>query len=343
MRHLLNTLYVTTQGSYLAQEGETVLVRVEKETRLRVPIHTLGGIVCFGQVSCSPFLLGLCGERGVAVSFLTEHGRFLARVAGAVSGNVLLRRTQYRRADDGEASAEMARVIVAAKTANCRTVLLRAARERENDGAAGEITQAADHLGALLKSLQNIAPLDTVRGLEGDAARTYFDVFDHLIVAQKDDFFFADRNRRPPLDNVNALLSFLYTLLAHDVAAALETTGLDPAVGFLHRDRPGRPGLALDLMEEFRPVLADRLVLSLINRQQVKGKGFTQSETGAVMMDDDTRKEVLVAYQKRKQEEIQHPFLDEKMPLGLLPHAQALLMARHMRGDLDAYPPFLWR
>ena len=342
MKRLLNTLYVTTQGAYLAHEGESVLVRVEHETRLRVPIHTLGGIVCFGQVSCSPPLLGLCGDRDVTVSFLTEYGRFLARVQGPVSGNVLLRREQYRRADDEKVSAEIARAIVIAKVANSRIVLLRGARERP-EAAATVLSEAAHHLADILTSLQEPAALDTVRGREGEAARVYFSVFDHLIAAQKGDFFFRERNRRPPLDNVNSLLSFLYTLLAHDVVSALETVGLDPAVGYLHRDRPGRPGLALDLMEEFRPFLADRLTLSLINRQQIRGKGFNRTETGAVQMDDQTRKEVLVAYQKRKQEEIQHPFLGEKVEVGLLPHVQALLLARYLRHDLDGYPPFLWK
>jgi CRISPR-associated protein Cas1 len=341
MKRLLNTLYVTTQGAYLAQDGDTVLIRVEQETRLRVPIHTLGGIVCFGQVSCSPFLMGLCAENGVAISFLTEYGRFLAQVQGPVSGNVLLRRTQYRQADEQNTAAFIARTIVAAKISNSRTALLRAAREKDTE--IEELSNAAEHLGALLKSLKNPMPLDTVRGIEGDAARAYFAAFDQFITAQKEHFFFRERNRRPPLDNVNALLSFLYTLLTHDMRAAIESVGLDSAVGFLHRDRPGRPGLALDLIEEFRPYLADRLALKLINRMQVKAKGFVKTESGAVTMDEETRKEVLIAYQKRKQEEIQHPFLGEKITIGLLPHVQALLMARHLRGDIDAYPPFIWR
>lgn len=343
MKRLLNTLYVTTQGSYLAREGETVLVRVGGETKLRMPIHTLGSIICFGQVSCSPPLMGFCAERNVAISFLSERGRFFARVEGPVSGNVLLRREQYRRADDPEVSAELARAVVIAKIANCRTVLLRAARDRPQDEGAQKLSEAADRLAQHLRSLENPVPLDTVRGKEGDAARRYFDVFDHLITSQKKHFFFRERSRRPPLDNMNALLSFLYTILAHDVAAALEGVGLDPAVGYLHRDHPGRPGLALDIMEEFRPYLADRLALTLVNRQQIKGKGFRRTETGAVLMDDATRKEVLVAYQKRKQEEIQHPFLGEKVAIGLLPHVQALLLARCLRGDLDGYPPFLWK
>ena len=343
MKRLLNTLYVTTQGAYLAKEGETVEVRVDHETKLRVPIHTLGGIVCFGQVSCSPFLMGMCAERDVGLAFLTEHGRFLARVQGPVSGNVLLRREQYRRADEDIASAEIARAVVSAKIANCRVVLLRAARERPSGAECQALNQAAADLARILNGLESIGSLDSIRGSEGDAARRYFAVFDHLIVAQKDAFFFRERSRRPPLDNMNALLSFIYTMVTHDVRGALEGVGLDPAVGFLHRDRPGRPGLALDLVEELRPFLADRLALSLVNRQQINKKGFTTTETRAVNMDDDTRKTLLVAYQERKREEIRHPFLDEKIEIGLLPHAQALLMARHLRGDLDAYPPFLWK
>ncbi|MGO8736895.1 MAG: type I-C CRISPR-associated endonuclease Cas1c [Terriglobia bacterium] len=346
MRHLLNTLYVTTQGAYLSREGETVLLRVEHETKLRVPIHTLGGIVCFGQVSCSPPLMELCGERNVAISFLSERGKFYARVQGPVSGNVLLRREQYRRADSEEFSAKIAQSVVVAKIANCRTVLLRAIRDHADPARQDQdsaLEAAALRLARQLDDLRQPAALDAVRGVEGDAARTYFEVFDHLITAQKEDFFFHERSRRPPLDNLNALLSFFYTLLAHDVTAALETVGLDPAVGYLHRDRPGRPSLALDLMEEFRPVLADRLALSLVNRQQIRGKGFKKTETGAVLMDDATRKEVLVAYQKRKQEEIQHPFLGETVEVGLLPFVQAMLLARYLRGDLDGYPPFFWK
>ncbi len=343
MRNLLNTLYVTTQGSYLSRDGETVLVRVRNENRLQVPVHTLGGIVCFGQVSCSPPLMELCGERGVAISFLSEQGRFWAKVQGRVSGNVLLRREHYRRADDAESSSNVARATVTGKLANCRAVLLRAARDYPEARTAGAVTAAAEHLGHLLRDLRQPQPLDAVRGMEGDGARAYFGVLDHLITAQKKDFFFRERSRRPPLDNVNALLSFLYAILVHDCSAALETVGLDPAVGFLHRDRPGRPSLALDLMEEFRPVIADRVALSLINRQQVKPEGFRRTETGAVLMDDGTRKEVLVAYQKRKQEEVRHPFLGETVEVGLLPHVQALLLARFIRGDLDGYPPFLWK
>ncbi len=343
MRHLLNTLYVTAQGAYLCREGETVSVRVERETKLRIPIHTLAGIVCFGQVSCSPPLMQLCGERRVAISFLSEYGKFWARVEGPVSGNVLLRREQYRRADDANSSAAIARAVVVAKVANSRTVLLRAQRDHSDTVGKPQLEDAVRHLGRVLDNLREMIPLDSVRGMEGEAARKYFCVFNHLITVQKEDFFLHTRSRRPPLDNMNSLLSFCYTLLTHDVASALETVGLDPAVGYLHRDRPGRPGLALDLMEEFRPFLADRVALSLVNLQQIKGKGFQKTETGVILMNDDTRKKVLVAYQKRKQEEIRHPFLGEKVTVGLLPFIQAMLLARYLRGDLDGYPPFIWK
>jgi CRISP-associated protein Cas1 len=339
----LNTLYVTTQGAYLSKEGETVLVSVDGEKRLQVPVHTLGGIVCFGRVMCSPFLMGFCAENNVGLSFLTENGRFLARVQGPVSGNVLLRREQYRRADDPNFSADMARFILTAKIANSRTVLQRALRDHGNKIAQAGVERTVALLGEALKRLEGIDDLDALRGVEGETARCYFGVWDHLLTNQKEAFFFKGRNRRPPLDNVNCLLSFVYTLLLHDIRSALEGVGLDPAVGFLHRDRPGRPGLALDLMEEFRPFLADRLVLSLINLGQVNAKGFTSSETGAVTMGDDTRKEVIVSYQKRKQDEILHSFMGEKVQIGILFHIQALLLARYLRGDLDGYPPFVWR
>ncbi|MBW1682543.1 MAG: type I-C CRISPR-associated endonuclease Cas1 [Deltaproteobacteria bacterium] len=343
MKKHLNTLFVTTQGAYLAKEGETIVVRVEREKRLQIPIHTLGGIVCFGNIMCSPFLLGFCAERDVAVTFLTENGRFLARVLGPVSGNVLLRREQYRRADDMDASARVARAVLTGKLANCRTVLRRALRDHGAKLNAEDISQASKKISGSLERLQSGRRLDALRGIEGDAAHVYFSVFDNLIVSQKEDFIFMGRNRRPPLDRVNCLLSFLYTLVLHDVRSALETVGLDPAVGFLHRDRPGRLGLALDMMEEFRPFLADRLALSLINLNQVRSMGFKEMESGAVFMDEETRKTVLVAYQKRKQDEILHPFLGEKVTIGLLFHMQALLLARFLRGDMDGYPVFVWK
>ncbi|MCD6562201.1 MAG: type I-C CRISPR-associated endonuclease Cas1 [Deltaproteobacteria bacterium] len=343
MKKHLNTLFVTTQGAYLAKEGETVVVKVEKKIRLRLPVHTIEGIVCFGNVMMSPFLMGFCAEHNVTISFLTEYGRFLARVQGPVSGNVLLRREQYRRADDLPSSVQIARYALTGKLANSRSVLQRALRDHSSKLDAAKLKEASIKIKYSVERLQKDVSLNVLRGIEGEAAHTYFGVFDHLIVSQKDDFIFRNRNRRPPLDNVNCLLSFLYTLLLHDVRSALECVGLDPAVGFFHRDRPGRPGLALDMMEEFRPFFADRLALSLINLNQVRKNGFNKTETGAVLMDDETRKTLLVAYQKRKQDEIFHPFLQEKITIGLLFHMQALLLARCLRGDLDGYPAFIWR
>lgn len=343
MRKMLNTLYVTTQGAYLNKEGETVVVNIERETRLRLPIHTLSSIVCFGQVSCSPYLLGHCAENDVTVSFMTSYGRFLARVQGPVSGNVLLRREQYRQADDLRASARMARMFVLGKTVNCRTVMSRAVRDHGGKIDADAIGLTVNQFSRIAQKLMGEEDLDTIRGMEGSAANDYFGHFNELIVAQKEDFVFAGRNRRPPLDRVNCLLSFLYSLLYHDARSALETVGLDPAVGFLHRDRPGRLSLALDLMEEFRPVLADRLALSLINLGQLRKNGFRVTESGAVVMDDDARKTLLVEYQKRKQVEVEHPFLKEKMPLGMLMFSQAQLLSRYLRGDLEEYPPYIWR
>jgi len=343
MKKYLNTLFVTTQGAYLSKEGETVRVSVEKETRLQLPIHTLGGIVCFGQVSMSPYLMGFCAEKNGSISFLTEYGKFLASVQGKVSGNVLLRREQYRKADDLNFCAGVTKSILTWKIANSRTVINRALRDHPEKIDNKSMEQVSNRLYFSLEQLQKDLPLDTLRGIEGDSAHLYFSVFDNLIVSQKDDFKFDQRNRRPPLDNVNCLLSFLYTMVMHDVRSALECIGLDSCVGFLHRDRHGRSGLALDIMEEFRSFLADRLVLSLINRDQVNNKGFKKSATGAVLMDDDTRKIVLVAYQTRKQEEIAHPYLKETMPVGLLFYIQALLLVRYLRGDLDGYPVFIWK
>ena len=346
MKRILNTLFVTTQGAYLSKEGDTVQVMVEREKKLQVPIHTLSQIICFGNVSASPFLMGLCGSNNVLLSFLTENGKFLARVHGPVSGNVLLRQQQYRIADSDDQSATVARNCVIAKIANYRNVIMRAVRDKPERDGADKLKQAAGYMSHSLGILENTKAIDIIRGLEGEAAKTYFDVFNYLISSDIPDyehFIIESRNRRPPLDNTNALLSFVYTLLAHDVASALEAVGLDPAVGFLHRPRPGRPSLALDIMEELRAYLADRLVLSLINRQQVRAKGFTKTESGAVTMDDDTRKQVLVSWQKRKQDELTHPFTSEKISIGLLPHVQAMMLARSVRGDLEEYPPFFWK
>ncbi len=343
MKRHLNTLFVLTQGTYLSKEGECVAVKADTQNCLKIPLHTIGGIVCFGRVACSPSLMGFCAEKGVAITFLSVHGRFLARVQGPVSGNVLLRRTQYRAADDMEYSAALARSFVIGKIVNCRTVLLRAIRDHAGKCNTEKIKACTDRLKYILRDLSRKQNLNVLRGYEGDAAHAYFSVFDQLIVAQKEAFKFIERNRRPPLDNVNCLLSFLYTLLNHDIRSALETVGLDSAVGFLHRDRPGRPGLALDLMEEFRPFFTDRLALSLINLRKISEGGFKKLESGTVVMDDKTKKIVLASYQKRKQEQIMHPYLKEKITFGLSFQIQALLLARFLRGDLDGYPPFIWK
>jgi len=341
MRKLLNTLYVTTQGAYLRKEGKTVVVEVEKKVLLRVPLLNLQGILCFGNVMCSPFLMGACAKAEVSLAFLTEYGRYLADVRGEVSGNVLLRREQYRRADSTESSLQWSKSFVAAKLQNARLTLRRGMRDGRGD--KDRLEKVCQRIRRHLYVLKNAASLDEVRGIEGDAAKHYFAVFDELIVQQKSDFLLTNRNRRPPLDNLNALLSFLYTLVFYDLASALASHGLDPFVGFLHRDRPGRRSLALDFLEEFRTSLADRLALTLINRRQIQAHDFITSEAGGVSLDDDGRKIVLQAYQEKKQEERLHSYFDERMKIGLIFHAQAMLAARTLRGDLDVYPPFVWK
>lgn len=343
MKKYMNTLFVTTQGAYLHKEGESIVVSVERENRLRVPIHTLGGVVCFGNVMCSPFLMHHCAQNEVLVSFLSENGRFLARVTGPSHGNVRMRRRQYRMADDAVSCVDLARAILLGKAANARTVLQRALRDHAGKAGLDDVSAVVDRVSMLMRGIENEQDLDAIRGREGDISRLYFSVFDHLITSQKESFSFVGRSRRPPMDNMNALLSFIYTLLAHDCTGALEAVGLDLQVGFLHRDRSGRPSLALDMMEEFRPFFADRLALSLVNLRQVQANGFRKTESGAVEMTDDTRKALLIAYQKRKQEEMVHPFLGESAPLGIFFHLQALLLARHIRGDLDGYPPVIWK
>lgn len=343
MRKLLNTLYITSPDSYLARDGENVVIRVAESEKFRIPVHNIEGIVTFGYTGASPALLGLCAERNVGISFLTEHGRFWGRLSGPVKGNVLLRRKQYRMADIQEDALSVSRLLIAGKIANCRNVLQRVLRDHDNEENTTALKEASSLLDIRQKQALKAGSVDILRGIEGDAANTYFGVFNHFIVAQRDSFVMNGRTRRPPKDNVNALLSFVYTLLAHEVQSALETVGLDPYVGFLHTDRPGRAGLALDLMEEFRPYLADRLVLTLINRKQVQAKGFVNRGQSGILMDDDTRKQVLTAWQKRKQEEIQHPFLKESIPVGLLPYTQALLLSRLIRGDLDNYPVFVMK
>lgn len=345
MRKLLNTLYVTMADSYLARDGENILVLMgdkEQREKFRVPVHNLEQIVTFGYTGASPAVFQLCAERGVGLTFLNQYGGFQARLQGKINGNVLLRRKQYRMAD-GEEAVRIAGRFIQAKIINSRSVLRRAVRDHAAQMNAGLVTEAANALKKLSLSVIRMPTGDTIRGAEGEAARIYFGAMNELVLADRELFQMKTRNRRPPLDPLNALLSFYYTLLRNDVHSALETVGLDPAVGFLHRDRPGRASLALDLMEELRPYLADRLVLSLINRRQLSEKSFIVKENGAVLLKDDARKDALTAWQKRKQEEITHPYLGEKIPIGLLPYAQALLLARHIRGDLDDYPPFLWK
>lgn len=343
MRKMLNVLYVTTPNAYLAKEGENLVIKLQDIEIFRTPIHYLEGIVTFGYMGASPSLLALCSERGITVSFLTPYGKFLASVNGPVKGNVLLRRKQYRIADSPTDCTKLASRFIIGKLANCRTVLRRFICDHADkcDISSAEAKNREFAKGII--RISKAESLDEIRGIEGEMARGYFAVFDDMILCQKDTFFMRERSRRPPLDNINALLSFLYTMLAHEGRSALESVGLDPYVGFLHRDRPGRAGLALDLMEEFRPYLVDRLVLSMVNRKQISNDDFTMKESGGIILKDKARKTVLEAWQKRKREEITHPFLGEKISLGLLPYAQALLLSRHLRGDLDDYPPFIWK
>ncbi|MBN9528742.1 MAG: type I-C CRISPR-associated endonuclease Cas1 [Alphaproteobacteria bacterium] len=339
MKRLLNTLYVTTEGAGLRKDGENVVVEIDGAERARVPLHMLGSLVVFGAIWLSPPLMQACAAAGIAIVLLDRAGRFQARVEGPVSGNVLLRRAQYRAADDAEG---IVRSLISGKIGNQRAVLMRALRDQP--AADAELAAAAERLGLILRRVA-LGPgdVDALRGCEGEAAALYFGVFDRLIRSSEPAMRFTGRSRRPPLDPVNALLSFLYTLLTHDCRSAAEGVGLDPAVGFLHRERPGRPSLALDLMEELRPILADRLALSLINRRQIGPGDFEVRDGGAVLLTDDGRRTVLTAWQERKKEERRHPFLGEAASLGLVPHLQALLLARHLRGDLDAYPPWLWK
>lgn len=343
MPQLANTLFVTTQGAYLRLEYDTIKIVAEGEKPRNVPLHHLGGIVCFGNVMPSPALMHRCAEDGRDIVFLSRSGRFRARVNGPTSGNVLLRRAQYAASDNELAALDIARPIVAGKVQNSRQLLLRSAREHTDGAAAGVLRAAATQIGNLLAPVARAGTLDELRGYEGDAARMYYDIFPWMIRANKDEFRFHHRNRRPPRDPVNALLSFLYTLLTGDCVAAAETVGLDPQVGFLHRERPGRPSLALDLMEELRPAIADRMVLSLINRRQIQPDDFVERAGGSFRLTDDARKEVLKAWQRRKQEEVRHPVLDQHVELGLIPQVQARLLARHLRGDLNEYLPWIIR
>lgn len=343
MRQLLNILYVTTPDAYLSLDGENVVVSRKEETLGRIPLHNLQGIVAFGYVGASPALMGACVKRNIALTFLTMHGRFLARATGETNGNVLLRKEQYRISDKEEESLRYAKHFIKGKLFNARWSIERTKRDYAMRLDMEALTKASSFLQNSFSLVDSCADLEQLRGVEGEAASVYFGVLDQMILQQKEFFCFQTRNRRPPTDPVNALLSFVYTLLAHDVASALETTGLDSYVGFLHRDRPGRISLALDLMEELRPVYADRFVLSLINKQQLKPAGFRKQETGAVAMEDETRKKILSLWQERKNESLTHPFLKQKVSWGLVPYIQAQLLARSLRGDLDGYPPFLWK
>jgi len=342
MKKLANVLYVTTPETYLTLDGENVVLKKDAHTTIRLPLHNLENIVYFGYPGASPALMGACAERNIGLCFLTPNGRFLARVTGKVKGNVLLRKKQYAVSEKDSESVPIAASFLLGKIANSRKVVERALRDHALLVDTQALTQASTFLKETLTVIPQCKTIGELMAFEGGAAKVYFGVFNHLILQQRDEFAFTERSRHPPLDNINSLLSFLYVLLTNDVASALETVGLDPYVGFLHQDRPGRPSLALDLMEELRPVFGDRLALSLINRKQVKAKGFTHKESGGVLMDDDTRKAVITAWQERKKEEIMHPYLNERIPFGLVPHVQALLLARFLRGDLDAYPPFFW-
>lgn len=343
MKQLLNTLFVTSEDIYLSLEGENVLANREKEVIARYPLHTLQTIVSFSYSGASPALMGACAQRGIGLAFCTPRGRFLARVCGESSGNVLLRREQYRIADDSQRSCEIARNMIFGKLSNGASSIQRTLRDHALRVADCGLEDAARKVKELLPLVLEVSDLEALRGLEGVGAAAYFGVFDHLLLNRKEDFFFHGRNRRPPLDRVNAMLSFAYSLLAHDCASALESVGLDAYVGFLHRDRPGRESLALDLMEELRPCMADRFVLTLVNNRVVKPEDFQVQDSGAVLLTDEGRKKFLKAWQERKRDILTHPYLNEKMSWGLIPYVQALLLARYIRGDLDAYPPFLWK
>lgn len=344
MRKLLNTVYVTTEGAALRKDGENLVAEIDGVERSRVPLHMLAGVVTFGAILVSPALVAAFAGAGVTLTLLDRNGRFQARVEGPATGNVLLRRAQYRACDQPE---EIVRSMLVGKIANQRAVLMRALRDHGDEhppASRAELERAAARLAQILRRVELAdETLDQLRGSEGEAANLYFSVFDHLIRSPDAQMRWRGRSRRPPLDPVNALLSFLYTLLTHDCRSALEAVGLDPAAGFLHRDRPGRPSLALDLMEELRPALADRLALSLINRRQLRARDFETRDGGAVLLNDEARRAVLTAWQERKREERTHPFLGEKAPFGLVPYLQAQMLSRHLRRDIDAYPPWFWK
>lgn len=343
MQRFLNTLYVTTQKTYLRKCGETVEILLNKKVLAYIPLITLDSIVCFGNIYVSPFLLGACSKYNITISFLSATGKYLARVQGQISGNVLLRKEQYRISDNLERSANLAKFFVLGKIVNQKSVLQRLLRDHSEKINKSLVQKVVDELNQNLKNLERENNLDSIRGIEGAAGESYFSAFDELIISQKNDFKFTTRNRRPPLDEVNAMLSYTYTLLYHDMASALESVGLDPAVGFLHRDRPGRMSLALDLVEEFRSFFADRLVLNLINRNEVSKSQFEKTGSNAVLMNEQSRKILIAAYQKKKETVVYHPYVEKKMYLAILFHTQARLLARYIRGDIDGYPVYIWK
>jgi CRISPR-associated protein Cas1 len=343
MRKLLNTLFITSEDAFLSLDGETVCVEIHKQKAGQIPLHTLESIVCFSYLGATPALMGECAKRGIHLSFYSPFGKFLCRITGESRGNVLLRKQQYRISDDETASCGIARNFILGKVYNCRWSIDRTIRDHELRVNVDKCRNVAQFLSDALDKIKDEEDLDTLRGIEGECASLYFGIYDELILNQKDTFIFNGRNRRPPTDEVNAMLSFGYTLLANDCAAALEGVGLDSYVGFMHRDRPGRKSLALDLMEELRPVLVDRLVLTLINNRQIRKEHFQKSESQVIRFTDEGRKKFLTAWQEHKREQITHPYLNEKISWGLVPHVQALLLARYLRGDMDGYPPFLWK
>ena len=343
MRKLLNTLYVTSENSYLTLDGENIVVYEEKQEIGRLPLHNLEGIVSFGYRGTSPALMGACADRNISLCYMTPQGNFLARVTGKTKGNVILREQQYRSSQDEEVSLSIAKNCILGKIYNSRWVLERAIRDHGLQIDVEKVKSASDNLKKSLEYIKECQTKEQLRGYEGEAASIYFGVFDQLILQQKKDFPFHGRNKRPPLDNMNAMLSFVYTLLTNTVASALESVGLDPYVGYLHTERPGRVSLALDMIEELRAVLADRFVLSLVNKKIVTGKSFKQKENGAVLLDDEFRKRLLAEWQSKKKETLTHPYLKEKVEWGMVPYVQAMLLARYLRGDLDGYPVFLWK
>ena len=343
MKKLLNTLYVTSENSYLALDGENIVVFEDKREIGRLPLHNLEGIVSFGYRGTSPALMGVCAERNISLCYLTPQGKFLARVLGAVKGNVILRQQQYDSSKDEKISLEIAKSCIIGKVYNARWVLERAVRDHSLQIDVDKVKKASNYLKNSLKLIQDSRSKEQLRGYEGETASIYFGVFDQLILQQKKEFCFCGRNKRPPLDNVNALLSFVYTLLSNSITSALESVGLDPYVGYLHTERPGRASLSLDVMEELRAVLADRFVLSLINKKMISGKNFLKKENGAVLMDDELRRKLLIEWQNKKKEIITHPYLKEKIEWGMVPYVQAMLLGRYLRGDLDGYPVFLWK